>query len=224
MSWQKKINVFHIYKSTYFEKHVPICKGMALIFLLFCYRFEILLKKWNHYVNKYSIHVSSMPYFTSFSCIFSQISYLSIQQLKFPPAFINRHSNTSLLDLLSTLVCPQCPKIDCPKGLIPDVLRGPFLLSLSLPWSVPVESWPCTVPVMLVPSLRRTCCFRALPQPQWAVSSAPGPQLTGTDTFHQHPGWEGVISNFSLAPCRNWSFPMGFWANRTDCQTREPCS
>lgn len=48
------------------KSHVPICKGVALVFLLFCYRLEILLKRWNHYVNKYSIHVSSVPYFTSF--------------------------------------------------------------------------------------------------------------------------------------------------------------
>lgn len=98
-----------------------------------------------------------------------------------------------------------------------------FLPLLSLPYGFTVESWPCPVPMMFVPSLCWILCVtpaRASVHVSWTL----GFQSTCTDAIHQHSGQEGVIPSFSITLCRSWPFPTGLGVNRMDSKTRRLCS
>lgn len=123
---------------------------------------------------------------------------------------MNRDSNPFLSDFLSTLIFPECSKINFDqRESISDVHRDFFLPLLLLPHGFTVESWPCPIPMMFSPSLSWVLCMtptRASVNMSWTL----GFQPTCTDTTPQHSGQEGMISNFCITLCRSWLSPTGW--------------
>lgn len=106
-----------------------------------------------------------------------------------------------------------------PRDLFPEVCRGSFLLLLSLPCSVTIESWLCTVPVVFVLSCAGPRALQSLSRLCLQLQGSSSQCTAAT----LRPGQEGATSNFSLTLCRSWSFPTGFGASRMDYRTRWLC-